>query len=78
MENKKLMGAKNLSKLSILVADILVVGLSILNGFDIIHLSVDDNIKIGTFIVASWAGVFGSIYIDKLTTKKTDSEAEKW
>ena len=77
MEEKKLMGAKNLSKLSILVADILVVGLSILNGFEIINLSVDDCIKIGVFIVASWGGVFGSIYIDKLTTKKTDSEVVK-
>ena len=77
MEEKNRLGAKNLSKISILIADILVVGLSVLNGFDIIHLSVDDNIKIGTFIVASWAGVFGSIYIDKLKTKKTDSEAGK-
>ena len=77
MEGKKKLGAKNLSKISILIADILVVTLSVLNGFDIIHLSVDDNIKIGTFIVASWAGVFGSIYIDKFKAKKTDGEETK-
>lgn len=69
-EKKNGLGAKFLSKLSMIFAGIWIGVLTILKGFNKIDLSIKEIIWSGIAIAAVWTPTYFSIFLDKVKEMK--------
>lgn len=70
VKEKKTLSAKILSKVAIIFSGLWIAGLTLLKGFGIVELDIDDIIYSGLAITAVWCPTFISIYFDKIKAIK--------
>lgn len=70
VKEKKTLSAKILSKVAIIFSGLWIAGLTLLKGFGIVELDIDDIIYSGLTITAVWCPTFISIYFDKIKAIK--------
>lgn len=65
MEDKKI-GAKVQSRVAMIFSSVWIATFTVLKGFNIVHLELNDIILSGVAITAIWTPTYLSIFLDKI------------